>query len=243
MNRNFVILLLLGITAIVGFATGSLWTENQLLKSDTRPTTAAAVPTSDTTQPTQPQGPTTDQLAALPALADSDHIRGTTNAKIVLVEYSDYECPFCGRFHPTMQQVLQEFGDDVAWVYRHYPLPFHPNAQKSAEGGECVAKLGGEEAFWKYTDALFEVNVRDGKLSPEAITNAAATAGVNADSFKTCLDSGEMAEVVKGQTDTGAAAGVNGTPGTFIVVDGEAKELIPGALPFAQVQQSIQQYL
>ncbi|HEX7017622.1 MAG TPA: thioredoxin domain-containing protein, partial [Patescibacteria group bacterium] len=202
----------------------------------TQPT--AALPTDQ-----GPTGPTADQLAAMPEVGDADHIRGNANAKVVLVEYSDYECPFCGRFHPTMQQLMTDFGDEIAWVYRHYPLPFHPNAQKSAEGGECVAELGGEEAFWNYTDALFEVNIRDGQLSPEAITTAATGAGVNEAAFTECLDSGRMAQVVQDQMSAGSSAGVSGTPGTFIVVDGEAKELIPGAVPVEQAKTMVEQYL
>lgn len=240
-NNNFVLLMLIGLFFIGGFALGSLWTENQILKNGgARPVAGApAAPEA----PTGPTGPTPEQLAALPELGDNDHLRGNANAKIVLVEYSDYECPFCARFHPTMQQVMQEFGNDVAWVYRHYPLPFHPNAQKSAEAGECVAKLAGEDAFWTYSDAVVKTTETAGALTPEAIKNAALSAGVNEAAFTACLDSGEMAAVVKDFQDKGAAAGISGTPGTFIVVEGEAKELIPGALPFAQVKTMIEQYL
>jgi protein-disulfide isomerase len=141
-----------------------------------------------------------------------------------------------------MQQALKDYGDKVAWVYRHYPLSFHPNAQKAAEGSECVAKLGGESAFWKYGDALVAVNTLNGKLSPEAIVEAAQTAGVDATAFKSCLDSGEMATKVKEQTTTGGAAGITGTPGTLVVVDGKPQELVPGAVGLDALKAIVDKY-
>lgn len=96
------------------------------------------------------------EVAQAPVVAKGEHYRGAANAKIVLVEYSDFECPFCQRFHPTMVQLLEEYPQDVAWVYRHYPLSFHPSAQKAAEASECVAKLADNETFWSFADSLYE---------------------------------------------------------------------------------------
>ena len=89
--------------------------------------------------------------------SENDKIKGNKNAQLALIEYSDYECPFCKRFHPTVNQTLSEYGDKIMYVYRHFPLSqIHPNAQKLAEAGECVLKLGGEQKFWAYTDKAFE---------------------------------------------------------------------------------------
>ena len=89
----------------------------------------------------------------------NDHILGNPNAPIVVVEYSDSDCPYCQRFHTTMHQIKNIYGDNVAWVYRHYPLDgLHPKARMEAEASECVAKLSNNETFWKYLDAMFTIN-------------------------------------------------------------------------------------
>lgn len=88
-----------------------------------------------------------------------DHILGSSNAKVVIVEYSDTECPFCKQFHNTLHQIISEYGSsgDVAWVYRHFPLEqLHPKAPKEAEALECAADQGGNEMFWKFTNKVYE---------------------------------------------------------------------------------------
>jgi protein-disulfide isomerase len=240
-SNNIALIIVVGLFFMGGFFFGSLWTENQMLKKGV--TAGAGAGTAVAADPGAPQGPTVDQLAQMPPVTDEDHVRGNEAANVVLVEYSDYECPFCARFHPTMLQVMEEYGDRVAWVLRHYPLPFHANAQKAAEGAECVAKLAGNEAFWTYSDSLAETMELAGQLTPADLIQAAADAGVNESGFQSCLDSGEMASKVTEQMNSGSTAGVSGTPGTMVVVDGEVKELIPGALPFEQVKSTIEKYL
>lgn len=237
-NRNFTLVLIV-ILAIWG---GYNWNRAQSLLKNGAPA-AGNVTAPSATAPNAPSGLGGNQLAKMPKVDKDDHIRGNAKAKVVLVEYSDYECPFCGKFHPNMTQIIEEMGDKVAWVYRHYPLSFHPNAQKAAEGGECVAKLAGNDAFWVYTDAVFEVNSQNGKIFPETITEAAAKTGVNASAFKSCLDSDEFATNVKDETAAGGNSGITGTPGTIVVVDGVPKELIPGALPYASIKATIEKYL
>jgi protein-disulfide isomerase len=240
-SNNFGLIVVVGLFFMGGFFFGSLWTENQMLKKGVTPGTGAGAAVA--ADPGAPEGPTLEQLAKMPPVSAEDHVRGNAKAKVVLVEYSDYECPFCARFHPTMLKVMEEYGDKVAWVFRHYPLPFHPNAQKAAEGAECAAKLGGNDAFWKYSDALAETMEVAGQLAVADLSKAAVSAGVSEGTFKTCLDSGEMANKIKDQMSTGSTAGVSGTPGTLVVVDGEVKELIPGALPFEQVKATVEKYL
>ncbi|MFZ2149790.1 MAG: thioredoxin domain-containing protein [Minisyncoccia bacterium] len=91
-----------------------------------------------------------------------DHVVGDLNtAKLVVVEYSDLECPFCKSFHATMHQVVEKSNGDVAWVYRHYPIPqLHPKALRAAEATECAWEQGGNKAFWKYADKVFEIGLQ-----------------------------------------------------------------------------------
>lgn len=240
-SNNFALIVLSALFFVGGFFIGSLWTENKMLRGGTG--TQAAAPVTDPAT-TEPAGPTADQLKGLPLVKDDDHIIGDKNAEIVLIEYTDFECPYCAQFHPTTKQVLEEYGDKVALVYRNYPLDFHPNAQKGGEAGECIAKLSGNDAYWKYADAIFAENDKlGGKISPDAITTAAQASGVNMTNFQKCLDSDEMKQVVIDDMNEGAAAGVAGTPGTFIVTKDGAQELIPGALPFARVKPMLDKYL
>ena len=178
--------------------------------------------------------PPTEQVGDVPPVdGKTDHIRGNANAKISVIEYSDYECPFCIRHHPTMKEVLANYGDDVNWVYRHYPLSFHPKAEPAALASECVAELGGNDAFWKFSDKVFE----GGSYDYEAI---AKELGLNAAKFKTCFDSAKYRQKIQDQMAGGSAAGVNGTPGSIVLNNetGEA-ELVSGAVPFSSFKAAI----
>lgn len=226
---------------VAGWFGGSIWKENQLLKSGKAPTRQIGEKPQAPQQPEEEAG----NLNKMPKVTKDDHVLGDLdNAEVVMVEYSDLECPFCKRFHPTTKKILDEYGDKVALVWRQYPLPFHPNAQKAAETAECVAKDAGNEAFWKYMDLYFEKTDSSGTgVSEEEMLDLAAKAGANKANVEKCVKSGEMADKIKKEMDAGAAAGVKGTPGTIVVVKGEAKELIPGALPYEQVKQVIGKYI
>jgi len=91
----------------------------------------------------------------LDPISGTDYVRGDTNARITLVEYSDYECPYCKRFDPTAKQLLQAYPTQVNWVYRQFPLDnLHPAARIKAQAARTAGKLGGADAFWKYSDVL-----------------------------------------------------------------------------------------
>lgn len=206
------------------------------LNTGTETNEAAAVadtnpaPTPEPTQPTQPSPP--------PEVTNRDWIRGPADAGITLIEYADFDCPYCGAFHSTMQQIAAEYPNDVRWIYRHFPLSFHPNAQKKAEAAECAGELGGSDKFWQFTDAMFE-------RAPE-VTGLAALAnelGIDQSAMQNCLDSDKYAQYVADQMNSGAAAGVRGTPGTFAIDSSGEAQYIPGALPFESVKQVVESIL
>ena len=222
---------------VAGFFLGQLWQENQMLKSGGTGAQVAQQP-SDV-----PQGPTKEDLAKMPPVTEDDNYLGASNPKVTLVEYSDFECPFCNRFHPTAKEIIANYGDEVALVYRHFPLSFHPLAQRSAEASECVAEQKGNDGFWKFADYIFEQQANGIAMTEELITESAEEAGVNITAFQTCLDSGKMTELVQNQFNVAGTAGVSGTPGTIIVTEDGPQELIPGALPYEAVEEMIVKYL
>lgn len=243
-SSNFAIIFLVGLFFIGGFLGGSLWTENQFLKGGRAGTVATAPTAAGTGDPAAPTGPTEEQLRQIPPVSDADHVRGNRNANVVLIEYSDLECPFCASFHPTMVQLMEEYGDQIAWVYRHYPLAFHPNAQKAAEAAECFAAQRGSEGFWQFTDRIFEEqNTLGGRLNPDTAMNIAVELGANRGQMQSCLDSGEMAAKVTEQMNGGSAAGVSGTPNTVLITGDGQVELIGGAYPYEQAKAIIEKYL
>ncbi len=178
----------------------------------------------------------------LPAITGADHVRGDLNkAKVVMVEYSDFECPYCKRFDTTIQQVYKDYGADIAWVYRHFPLTsIHANATKEAEATECAAELGGNDAFWKYADALYARTASGGtgfaltKLGP-----LAKELGLDQKKFQSCLDSGKYTAKVQADEQGGETAGVTGTPATFVINRNGDSELIVGAESVANVKKVI----
>lgn len=187
------------------------------------PTQAAAVPTPTAT--------------GVPAVTEADHIRGDVNAPITIIEYSDFECPFCSRFHPTMLQVMEEYPDDVRWVLRHFPLSFHPQATPAANAAECAGEQG---KFWEYGDALF---ANQSSLGDTYYAQLAADLGLNTPQWQNCYDSEKYNDVIEAQAQSGAAAGVSGTPGSFVIdKDGNAIP-IKGALPFSSVAAAIDSVL
>ncbi|MBI2483567.1 DsbA family protein [Candidatus Uhrbacteria bacterium] len=180
----------------------------------------------------------------LKPVSDQDHVRGNKDAAVTIVEYSDLECPFCQRFHPTVQEVVNGYDGKVNWVYRHFPLGFHANAQKEAEASECAADIGGNEAFWSYIDAIFARTTANGTgFALDKLVPLAKELGMDEKKFQECLDSGKYTEKVNKDFTEGQAAGVEGTPGGFIVSKDGRSAPIRGAVPAEQLKADIDKLL
>ncbi|MDO8602074.1 MAG: DsbA family protein [bacterium] len=163
---------------------------------------------------------------------DDDVILGEADAPVTVIIFGDYECPFCERlYQETEKQMREEYvtTGKVRVVYRDYPLPFHPSAQPAAEAAECA---GAQGKYWAYHDALFE---RQATISTMNYVDLAGELGLDKIVFKTCVDTNQFADEVAKDYADGDAAGVEGTPATFI-----NGRLISGAMPYATFKAAIE---
>jgi protein-disulfide isomerase len=159
---------------------------------------------------------------------------GKPGAPVTLVEFSDFQCPFCNRFAPTLKQVNEKYGDKVHVVYRQYPIPsLHPFAFKAAEASLCANEQG---KFWQLHDAMFG---DQSKLSIKDLKQRAADMGMDTKKFNTCLDTGRYVEQVQKDMQDGVKVGITGTPAVFI----NGVELKGGAVAFDVVAAAIDQEL
>jgi protein-disulfide isomerase len=154
--------------------------------------------------------------------------RGPENAKVTIVEFSDFECPFCGKAHDTVEEVMKAYAGKVRLVFRQFPLDFHKNAQKAAEASLCAHEQG---KFWEYHDLLFKNRE---KLAVEDLKAHATETGLDAAKFNECLDSGKQAKQVADDMAEAKKVGVSGTPAFFI-----NGVMLSGALPFEEFKKVI----
>lgn len=187
----------------------------------------------DTAQPTDTQDTTQTVLPVTP-IKDSEYVKGNPDATIEIIEYSDFECPFCLRHNKNMDILFDEYKDKAKFVFRHFPLSFHPEAQKAAEAAECAGEQG---KFWEMHDAIFEANEAE-VMSVEKWKENAKNLGLDQAQFNDCLDSGKYEEKITQDMMEGQASGVEGTPGTFI-----NGVLVKGAYPIDALRAEVENAL
>lgn len=222
----------IGLTVLLiaaAYLIGALFTEVRLLKSGSKPTSVPSLAAADNVLPLQ----------------DNDHVRGSRAARIMMIEYSDLECPFCKRFHPTAQKAVDEYRGQVAWIYRHFPLDnLHPKADKEAEAAECAGEQNEENGFWRMLDKIFEVTPSNNGLNLDDLPKLAQGLGLSGDKLKECLDSGKFSQHVEENYQSGVKVGVQGTPGTILLDTKSGKtRVIPGAVPYEQLKTAIDEFL
>lgn len=161
------------------------------------------------------------------------HTWGNAAALVTIVEFSDFQCSYCQRFHPTVKQITTDYPDQVRWVYKHFPLDqIHSNARPAAEASECAAE---QEKFWEFADGLFE---NQSLLDENLYKELAGNLGLDMEQFDDCLVSRKYKDRVEADYQEGIKIGVRGTPGNFI--NGLS---IPGAVPYATLKTAVENAL
>jgi protein-disulfide isomerase len=150
-------------------------------------------------------------------------VTGPADAPVTIVEWSDYQCPFCKRAYPTIEQVLAEYKGKIRYSHLDYPLPFHQQAMPAALAAHCAGEQG---KFWEYNNNLYSGT---GDLTPADLTKRAADLGLESAAFETCTTSKKFESIIKSNFEDGAAVGVTGTPAFFI-----NGRMLVGAQPIEQ---------
>jgi protein-disulfide isomerase len=159
---------------------------------------------------------------------------GPKNAKVTLVEFSDFHCPFCKRVNPTLEQLMKNYQGKIRRIWRQYPLPMHAGADRTAEASECANE---QDKFWEYHDKLFEVQGAS-SFDEASLMSLAEQAGLNKKKFEKCLASGKHKDLIQKEIEAGNQAGVRGTPAVF--VNGR---LVSGAQPYENFDRIVQSEL
>jgi protein-disulfide isomerase len=165
-------------------------------------------------------------------------VKGDKKAPVTIIEYSDFECPFCGRFHQsTLPQIITDYVDKgkVLFAYKHFPLSFHKNSKNASMASECAKEQGGDKVFFKYHDILY---VNQTTQTVENLKKWAADMGLDTAKFNSCLDTQKYAKEVDADFAEGQSIGVSGTPAFFI-----NGRMLSGAQPFSAFQTIIDEEL
>lgn len=174
-------------------------------------------------------------------VTSADHILGDpSTAQLVIVEYSDLECPFCKVFHATLHQVMLDYPGKIAWVFRQFPIvQLHPKAPNEAAAAECAFDQGGNDAFWKFIDKVFLTTNSNNSLDPAQLPIIAGQVGLNVSTFNACLSSGKNVAEINADVVAAGKAGAQGTPYSVIITKDGQKIPIDGAQPLDSVESTI----
>ncbi|MFH1430015.1 MAG: DsbA family protein [Candidatus Uhrbacteria bacterium] len=153
--------------------------------------------------------------------SESDPAIGATDAVLTIVEFADFECPYCQEVFPTIREVAMQYGEQVRYIFRDMPVEsLHADARAAAEAAQCAHAQG---RFWEYHDRLF---MNAPAFDATALARYANEAGLDVSAFTTCFDTHEFADAVQGDLDDGRALGVQGTPTWFLIPNGDATRAV-----------------
>lgn len=186
-----------------------------------------------------------DNTNKIRTISETEHVRGDINAPIKIVTYSDFECPFCQRFHNTMRSLMEKHKEsgDVVWIFRQFPLEeLHPvKAKAVAVATECANDQGGNEAFWKFTDRYFELTKTNNRTDIETvIPQIVKEMNLNETEFNTCFESDKFEAKIQADIDNAVETGGRGTPWSILVAPNGKTFPINGALPVSAIEQLIE---
>ena len=191
-----------------------------------------------------PTGDTISLEVAKKVTQEGTYILGNPDAEISFVEYSDLECPFCQRLHKsgTIDQVLENYDGKVNFIFKQFPLDFHPQAPMEAEAALCVWSLAGGEMFYSFIDEVFDKSKANGRsFTKETISELGETIGVDKNKLLTCIESGDFkAEAQRQMTEWSTLFGITGTPGNVLINNKTGDwDKLPGAYPYESFKQKI----
>lgn len=179
-------------------------------------------------------------------ITDKDHIIGNPNADVIIIEYSDFECPYCQEFHTTMRRIMDDYGQtgSVAWIYRQAPIDeIHPNARRIALISECVSEIEGNSKFWNFTNQIFD-NAPD-SLTETNTNTILEELGLNLEEINSCIEEPEtISEIENDLKDVEYIRSIDpefGTPYNIVITKTGIQENLSGALPYSLLNDFIQQ--
>lgn len=245
--------IMVGALVVASFLIGSLYTKVQYLEKGGTVVKGSAANTGNTagTGQAAPQAAPPENTGPVKVSVDDDPVLGDKDAKLTIIDFSDYECPFCKRyFDDTFSQIKKEYIDTgkIKYVYRDLPLSFHANAHKEAQAAECAREQGEDTVYFKYHDEIFKRTTSNGTgLALDQLSIIASDIGLDGNKLQSCIDSEKFkAEVDKDLADA-SKAGANGTP-TFFIGKSTANGIIEGtkivgAQPLSAFQAEIDKLL
>lgn len=221
---------------IFGFSFGSMWKSQQLSKQGSAknpdsPAETVNIPTKETPEKVKP-------------VSANDHIFGAKQPKVTIIEFSDFGCPYSGRVHPTLKQLVAAYPNQVAWVYRHFLLGGVDSLTgKAAQMSECIATNNGNEKFWQFINKIYEKAEANDRVADETgFYTIARSIGINETELKNCIESGQAFSTIEDQIQGARTVGIGGTPALVIISSDNQFEFVAGAVPFEKLEETVKKY-